>query len=255
MEIQLLSKKKSKAAKVLLDNTRLKRVNNKRKKPDLLINYGIAGKQKQRAFKRYPYLKNIPVINYICGYNKYKAVKIVEDEGIKVPKSKKTLNKSDDMNSWLLKKYHSYGGKDIYIADRKTSLKDFYYQKFINNRVFELRVHAFSWVPVDNWVIQKRISTSNTIAWNYSAGGRFTTLKERDTGFRKEILNTSSQILTILGMEFGAVDFIVDKKLNLYFIEINSQPGFSGLSDNIYIDSFNLLFSMTLIKIKSRFNH
>jgi D-alanine-D-alanine ligase-like ATP-grasp enzyme len=45
----------------------------------------------------------------------------------------------------------------------------------------------------------------------------------------------------MLGMSFGAVDFLVDTNYNIYFIEINSAPGFSELSKPIYVDAFQRL--------------
>jgi D-alanine-D-alanine ligase-like ATP-grasp enzyme len=48
----------------------------------------------------------------------------------------------------------------------------------------------------------------------------------------------------MLGMSFGAIDFIVDKNYELYFIEINSAPGFTELSKKIYVEAFDKLKSL-----------
>ena len=56
----------------------------------------------------------------------------------------------------------------------------------------------------------------------------------------------SEKILKDLGMAFGAVDFIVDSKNNLWFLEVNSAPGLADLSRPIYIDAFNKLKEMPL---------
>ena len=55
----------------------------------------------------------------------------------------------------------------------------------------------------------------------------------------------------MLNMSFGAVDFIVDKGYNLYFIEINSAPGFTELSECIYVDAFNKLKGMSERKLRA----
>lgn len=256
MRIELISKKKSKAAQMLLDETKLRRYSPGRKgTPDLIVNYGLAGKTKQRFFSRNPKLQKVPVINYICGYNKYSAVKIVKKEGLPVPNSKSKLNNKDVLNDWLLKKINSYGGKDIKVADKRNAPVGFYFQEYIRNRSFELRIHAFTWTPKNDWVIQKRIGNPKEVAWNYSAGGYFVTVHNNRYKLFQEALSLSKNILSVLKMEFGAVDFLVDNDNNIYFIEINSQPGFSGLSDSIYINAMNHLFDYTPSKINKVFNH
>jgi D-alanine-D-alanine ligase-like ATP-grasp enzyme len=52
-------------------------------------------------------------------------------------------------------------------------------------------------------------------------------------------------------MSFGAVDFIIDKKDNIYFIEINSCPGFTTLSNGIYINAVNKLMKLPVNIAKS----
>lgn len=256
MKIELISKKKSKAAQVLLNETRLRRYSPGRESvPDLIVNYGLAGKTKQRFFSRNSKLQKVPVINYICGYNKFSAVQLVEKEGLPVPRSKRKLNSKAVLNDWLLKRIHSYGGKDIKVANRRNAPVGFYFQEYIRNRSYELRVHAFTWVPMEDWVIQKRMGDPKEIAWNYYAGGHFATVRNNRYKLFQKALSLSKDILSVLKMEFGAVDFLVDKNNNIYFIEINSQPGFSGLSDGIYINAMDRLFSYTTPKILKVFNH
>jgi glutathione synthase/RimK-type ligase-like ATP-grasp enzyme len=56
-----------------------------------------------------------------------------------------------------------------------------------------------------------------------------------------EAMVISNKILELLGMSFGAVDFLVTADYKVYFIEINSAPGFSELSKPIYVDAFTRL--------------
>ena len=42
-------------------------------------------------------------------------------------------------------------------------------------------------------------------------------------------------------MAFGAADFILSNSGKLYFIEINSAPGFTKLSESTYIKAFSTL--------------
>jgi D-alanine-D-alanine ligase-like ATP-grasp enzyme len=52
-------------------------------------------------------------------------------------------------------------------------------------------------------------------------------------------------------MSFGAVDFIVDENHEIYFIEINSAPGFTELSEHIYVDAFDRLKKLKKKEISS----
>jgi glutathione synthase/RimK-type ligase-like ATP-grasp enzyme len=223
--------------------------------PDLLINYGLAGEKQNKFFTKYAKAKNVPTINARCGINKYKAVKLVKDFGLLAPESKSSLSRTDSLTDWLEKKYNSHCGIGICIAKQKESLKSKYYQKFIKDRVFELRVHAFSWMPEKEWTVLKRLGDKNTIAWNFSQGGHFSTARNSISAIAEEARKLSTSILKILHLEFGAIDFIVDNKKNIFFIEINTQPGMTGLSDAIYIKAFNKLKGMTKENIIKQFNH
>lgn len=253
MDIHLLAKKGSKSAKIIIEHSKVKRLLLKTK-PIMLINYGFAGKRKDQILKRKA-LKNVPVINFICGYNKERAIQLVKNEGVKVPETKSSLDKKDKVNDWLIKMHHSIGGRGIKKAKTKIAPAKHYFQKFIDNRKYELRVHAFSWIPPEEWAIQKRVGDKDTIAWNFHNGGRFITVNNKSATIFKETIDVTKKVLSTLKMEFGAVDFIVDKDLNVYFIEINSQPGLNGLSDSIYVNAFDKLTNMKYKDIIETFNH
>ena len=142
------------------------------------------------------------------------------------------------------------GGKGICWARRKGQIPGKYYQQFIKNRIYEIRVHSFKWLPQDKWSIQKRYGSDDEIAWNYSNGGHFSTVHNpRSYDIFRKATEVSDKILTMLGMSFGATDFIVDSKYELYFIEINSAPGFTELSKRIYVDSFDSLKNLNLKQV------
>jgi hypothetical protein len=117
----------------------------------------------------------------------------------------------------------------------------------ISNRLFELRVHAFKWT--DNWKVQKRMGDPKKIAWNFHNGGTFININNPNKySLYHKAIDISKKVLDISGMDFGAVDFIVDNKHKLYFLEINSAPGFTNLSNDIYFKAFESLFSINIIK-------
>jgi len=236
MRTSFIGKKSSKARRAISENTGIPLYRGG-VLPDLFINYGLAGVNKQRFYKRYPKARKVPTVNKNAGIRKYAAVQRASKAGILTPKSVLSLSKNERLPDWLEKKEHSIGGKGIKKATRRSHRAGWYYQEFIKNRAYELRVHAFSWMPT--WVVQKRLGNAEQVAWNHANGGYFQTVHHmpKDTAPYRAV-EMSRVLLDVLGMSFGAADFIVDAAKNVYFIEINSAPGFSGLSDSIYFEAF-----------------
>jgi glutathione synthase/RimK-type ligase-like ATP-grasp enzyme len=244
----LISKKGSKAARKIRQNTNLT-LYKKGSKPDAIVNYGLAGNRLDSFFIRNPAARRLPCVNHSIGCNKYRAVKDAEKADVRVPKTYLSIPKGEKVKNFIVKKFHSIGGIGILKAKKRVKTVGKYYQEFIENRRYELRVHAFSWT--DDWRVQKRMGKPEEIAWNYKNGGFFSNVRNPQsfTVFR-EAIDMAKQILTIRRMSFGAVDFIVDNKLRVYFIEINSAPGFENLSEEIYIDAFDKLSRLRVSKIR-----
>lgn len=247
-QIRIMGKKGSHAVKKIIKGTPILRYKGRKGRSDSLINYGLAGKNLENYYNKFPSARKIHTINRRVGYSKYSVVKRVEKKEILVPDTKISLSIKDKKKLWIEKSTRSIGGKGIVKARGKKKVEDKYYQRFIDNRRYELRVHTFLWTK--DWDVQKRLGDKQDIAWNYKNGGRFVSI--RNTGYNvfQKAIETSREVLNILSMSFGAVDFIVDEDYNLYFIEINSAPGFQELSEDIYIDAFNKLVKMPLKKIK-----
>jgi len=209
-------------------------------KIDVLVNYGLAGDRLSHFYKKYPSTRRIPTINKYVGKPKYDVVKEAEKAGIKVPESVLRLEKKSGEKEWIEKKMHSVGGIGIVMI--KEGYKGYprrnkYFQKFIKNRLYEIRVHAFKWT--ENWTVQKRLGDNDEIAWNHRNGGVFYTVRHPENfNIFKEAIEVSKKILDLRHMAFGAVDFLVDEDYNLYFIEINSAPGFQELSEDVYVSAF-----------------
>ncbi|RLI66033.1 MAG: hypothetical protein DRO67_01765 [Candidatus Asgardarchaeum californiense] len=243
INIKLIGKKGSNACKEIRKGCNIRNYTGKtRIMPDILVNYGLNKDRLATFFKLYPSAKKIPVLNRYVGYSKFKVVQRASSQDVTAPKTKLSLNMKDKKTDWIEKRINSIGGKGICLARRKGKIPGKYYQQFIKNRIYELRVHAFKWLPQDKWSVQKRYGSNDEIAWNYSNGGHFSTVHNpKSYDIFREAWKVSDKILTMLGMSFGAIDFIVNNKYELYFIEINSAPGFTELSKQIYIDAFNSL--------------
>lgn len=243
VDIKLIGKRGSKACKEIRAGADIRGYTGKTKAtPDAIVNYGLPSAGLNAFYRKYPSARNLPTINRNIGYSKYNVCQRAIKAGISVPKTKMSLDRRDDKTKWIEKRTNSIGGIGICLARNRKSIPGKYYQEFINNRRYELRVHAFIWVPKDEWRVQKRLGSADEIAWNYKNGGHFVTVhrpRSFDTFIQAE--DISEKIMKMLGMSFGAVDFLVDTSQNLYFIEINSAPGFTELSKPIYIDAFTQL--------------
>ncbi len=246
--MRIIGKKDSKSRKDITDATGIKLYTGQN--ADAIINYGLAGHKLEQFFRKYPSANRIPVINKYVGRSKYLAVKDAEDKDILVPESCLSLPRMAKLPDWIEKRIHSSQGLGICKARKRGRLLGKYYQRMISDRRYELRVHAFLWLPQDQWGLHKRIGPEDQIAWNFHQGGHFQTVRHSNGhGVFLEAKNIAKKILEIRNMAFGAVDLIVDNKMKVYFIEVNASPGFSELSAGIYFEAMNELKNMSKRKV------
>jgi hypothetical protein len=242
--VRLMCKKGSQACKCIVENTKMLRYSGKKTGADVLVNYGLAGARKDEWLKAWPSARNIPKINANVGHSKLSVIQRAKDAGILAPESRTSLLKTHNINDYIEKRINSAGGKGICKARGKGQIAGKYYQRMVSDRVYELRVHAFRWMPMETWKIMKRLGAEDEIAWNFHQGGHFQGIRDQQHRYFTEARQISEEVLRMLEMSFGAVDFIVTKSREIYFLEVNSQPGFSGLSDNAYYQAFNRLLEM-----------
>jgi glutathione synthase/RimK-type ligase-like ATP-grasp enzyme len=244
-KIRIMGKIGSKACKTIVQEAGLLRYAGNKYQTDVLVNYGLAGERLRQYYIKFPSAKKIPTINKNIGHSKLRVINMAKGAGVLVPDSKLALSKSDNKKDWIEKKFSSQGGIGICAARGKSALKGKYYQRFIKDRAYELRVHAFKWLDMRDYGVQKRLGSNDEIAWNFSKGGHFVTVYNHNYPVFNSAKEIAIKMLDLLNMSFGAVDFIVDRERRLYFIEVNSAPGFSGLSDPIYINAFKKLKSLS----------
>lgn len=250
-QIRIIGRKGNKTCRVIVKDAGIPRFTGQKNNADFLINFGLAGDKQRNFFRRFPSAKRIPTINRHVGYSKLNVVNRAKQEGIAVPDSKLSLSVKDKKSDWIEKKFSSIGGKGIIEARSKRKMLGKYYQQFVKDRLYELRVHTFLWVGEDGYRVQKRRGDPEVIAWNFSQGGTFITVHnpKRYKVFQ-EAMEASTKVLKMLGMAFGAVDFIVTKDYKLLFLEVNAAPGVSGLSDGVYIDAFKKLKNLSKKELK-----
>lgn len=247
-DLRIINKKSSAAARVISKKMEIP-IYNGESDIDAIINYGLCGNHILMLENVFPNFRKIPVINKYVGASKFLAVKDAEVAGVKVPETRMSLPMFSTKKDWIEKKIHSSQGRGIVVASQRKSIPGKYYQRMITNRRYELRVHAFSWIPVEEWRVFKRTGDKEVIAWNFAQGGKFSSVENANVGTFKTAKSMSLNVLDIRHMAFGAVDFIVDDDLNVYFLEINSSPGFTALSAEIYFDAMRKLKELSAKEI------
>jgi len=209
-----------------------------------IINYGLSKSRLEALTPRwriiFPDLRYNPmVINCNIPKSKYWAVNQVT---VDHPISKRKLGADENPSDYIIKKFHSMGGRGIRRATTRERMADHYYQKFINRGPYEIRVHAYNWIDQSEWPVQKRVGPEDQIAWNWRQGGRFINVQAPGRyNIFKQARSMSKQVLKDLELDFGAIDFVVDTEGKIYFIEINTAPGWCRTNEERSINAFKKL--------------
>jgi glutathione synthase/RimK-type ligase-like ATP-grasp enzyme len=118
-------------------------------------------------------------------------------------------------------------GKHVYLASNQSEFDvavakcgpGWYASEYVN-KVAEYRVTFVQGRVV--WVAKKTPGDPNAIAWNVSQGGRFDNVAWGDWPLRA--IRVSREAFNLSGLDFGAVDVMVDADGRPYVLEINSAP-------------------------------
>jgi glutathione synthase/RimK-type ligase-like ATP-grasp enzyme len=97
--------------------------------------------------------------------------------------------------------------------------------------VHELRVHVFQGKSIR--MSEKHIEGA---VGNWK---QYTTIKPTiDKPTRRKARKAAKQAVEALGLDFGAVDILVDEHNNVYVLEVNSAPGIGGTLPALYAKTF-----------------
>jgi hypothetical protein len=219
----------------------------KRRKPrdgsDIVINYGASN-------TRVP--NSVFMLNRNLIMDKYRQMKIMGED--LCPRSMQ--NTPHDKENWIIKPYHSIGGKGIRPAKDKVHGVDVarhgeYYQQMFN-KVREFRAHCFLWEdnPVP-FIQEKVIENPNQLTWNKKQGGKFRYVYQEGLDYGKfygmdedlieRIRELSVTALKRLGYDFGGLDFGLAGDGTLRIFEVNSRMGLRERSFFTYKQVFNNL--------------
>ena len=162
--------------------------------------------------------------------NKAKFRKILSDNNI-APKT--TLNYADAVlmiesgKTLIVRPSHHYGGINLHKCDsvraldtaiRKTG-NGWYASEYIN-KIKEFRVFVVGGRIA--WILNKIPDSYDSIAWNTHQGGRFENLRFGE--WNKDVVLKSIKAMSLAGLDYGAVDVILDNNNTAYILEINSSP-------------------------------
>ena len=118
-------------------------------------------------------------------------------------------------------------GRHVYLCNNRAELDaaiarcgaGWYASEYIN-KVAEYRITFVQGRVV--WVAQKTPGDPNAVAWNVARGGRFDNVRWDDWPLRS--VRVARDAFLLSGLDFGAVDVMVDADGRPYVLEINSAP-------------------------------
>lgn len=215
---------------------------------DLIVNYGKAGAEAAEFWGRYPIANTKPCINKEFIANKRKQCELADKacranlatDWVEVPLCSSYRNLLDLNDVWIAKPFYGGYGRGIVPIEEYNNDGSKYFQKRIMNRRYELRVHAFMWQPIEEWRVHKKIHPdgNNQLTWNHHTGGKFITVNDHNRGVFLRAKQAAQFISSDLNFQFTGMDFIVDDNMKLWFLEGNSCPGFTELSEGFYVQAF-----------------
>lgn len=101
--------------------------------------------------------------------------------------------------------------------------EDFYISDYIK-KVEEYRITFISGRVV--WIAKKTPANPEDVAWNVARGGRFDNVKWGDWPLKS--IEVAYKAYMLSGLDFGAVDIMVDEAGRSYVLEINSAPSLTS---------------------------
>jgi glutathione synthase/RimK-type ligase-like ATP-grasp enzyme len=182
-------------------------------------------------------------LNANVNFNKVEVQRILEENGIRVPKMIKrgSVISKKDYPVLARKNYHSRGKDIIFIENEKDlnriidSIQCDYFVKYIEKKK-EYRVHILgNYKTIVNVKIPKKDEEQDDIIWSHDKGWIHI---EYHGEFREKLIKIAKDVLKILKYDFGAVDIILGEDGCFYVLEINSAPGLEDRKLQIYAEYF-----------------
>jgi hypothetical protein len=205
---------------------------------DMVINYGLKGQRLidwYRGNQRRAAFESLPQINGAPAINKYEAIQLAASHNVPTPETWRTIEyrgeRDPDPNNFIFKPFFSQRGRGIVPMGTEPANAHGYYQRMIPNRRYEVRVIGATWYN-EPWAVYKKTPGAGMpegqIAWNHDQGGVFRRVEDITLRVFDECIGYTRTMLNAMDLHFGAADFIVDEDRRIYFIEMNTRPGFTA---------------------------
>ena len=130
----------------------------------------------------------------------------------------------------VVRKSPHHQGRNLHLCKDEAAVRaacrlyDQYYISQFVNKTEEYRVTFISGRVV--WVAKKTPGNPEEVAWNVAKGGRFDNV--RWDNWPLKAIETSHKVFALTGLDFGAVDVMVDAEGQAYVLEVNSAPSLTS---------------------------
>lgn len=180
-----------------------------------------------------------------CAANKHAAFTAMTTDGVNcVP----WTTMKDIAEQWLAdfdvvvrNKLTGHSGDGIVILERGTAEVPNapLYTKYIN-KAYEYRVHVVGGAVVD---VQRKIRDPERepTTWKVRSHANGFIFARNDVVLPSQAASLAVQATSACGLDFGAVDIILDKSGVAYVLEINTAPGLEGKTVESYVNSLKAL--------------
>ena len=182
--------------------------------------------------------------------NKLLSLEIMSDSGLNVPAWSENPEELVEEYGYpiLGRRFHHARGSDIQFCLQERDYRrrrDFYTAYIPTNREYRVHVVGEEVVRVQGKYLdfpeQKK-------AWirNYESGYRFRNPRLR---LHSRRLQAAIRAVSVLGLDFGAVDLLIGDDNETYILEVNTAPSCSPLTGAAYVNGIANLFAPGEIEI------
>jgi len=204
--------------------------------PNILIRYGITSYPNadllfKEVFNKVDDLKKavnkLTFSRYLLSHNYKNTPKIWVD--------KKLIN-SSDLPVLGRRTRHTRGLDIKFISSMRDLERDHsdYYVKFINASL-EYRIHVFKSKPIR---IQKKVlndsNREESFIRNVEHGYILADHYNHNIEVEEKALEEAVKVMNLLGLDFGALDFIIDEEGEPYVLEVNTAPRLNKFGRQLY---------------------
>lgn len=205
-----------------------------RQSPHTLIRWGNAA--------QWEYDRNQHVVNKASAIShagdKLRTLETLRGAGIATPDF--CVDRPTDDGTWFGRSLRGFGGKDIVIYPPGTEAWEFgqhdFFTRYIpNDREYRLHVVGDNVVRLQRKYPERpELDTQRGQVKNHKNGYVFKAPQKR---LNQDRYDQAVAAIKALGLDFGAVDTIVDGAGSMYVLEVNTAPGCSPKTAQAYIDA------------------